>query len=50
VSDTTDFWRRPITHYPSHAERFSGDPGYFGHVIPAAQQMMAEMGTSAGGV
>jgi hydroxymethylglutaryl-CoA synthase len=43
VSDTTDFWRRPITHYPSHAERFSGDPGYFGHVIPAAQQMMAEM-------
>ena len=46
VSDTTDFWRRPGTHYPSHAERFSGDPGYFGHVIPAAQQMMAEMGTT----
>ena len=41
VSDTTDFWRRPSTHYPSHAERFSGDPGYFGHVIPAAQQMLA---------
>lgn len=46
VSDTTDFWRRPTTHYPSHAERFSGDPGYFGHVVPAAQQMMAEMGTA----
>ncbi|HRW09780.1 MAG TPA: 3-oxoacyl-[acyl-carrier-protein] synthase III C-terminal domain-containing protein, partial [Caldilineaceae bacterium] len=46
VSDTTDFWRRPTTHYPSHAERFSGDPGYFGHVIPAAQEMMAEMGTT----
>ncbi len=46
VSDTTDFWRRPTTHYPSHAERFSGDPGYFGHVIPAAQAMMAEMGTT----
>lgn len=43
VSDTADFWRRPTTHYPSHAERFSGDPGYFGHVIPAAEQMMAEM-------
>lgn len=43
VSDTADFWRRPSTHYPSHAERFSGDPGYFGHVIPAAEQMMAEM-------
>jgi hydroxymethylglutaryl-CoA synthase len=43
VSDTTDFWRRPITHYPSHAERFSGDPGYFGHVIPAARQMLAAL-------
>lgn len=47
VSDTTDFWRRPSTHYPSHAERFSGDPGYFGHVIPAGMQMMDRMGTRA---
>lgn len=47
VSDTTDFWRRPTTHYPSHAERFSGDPGYFGHVVPAAQQMLRETGTTA---
>jgi hydroxymethylglutaryl-CoA synthase len=47
VSDTTDFWRRPSTHYPSHAERFSGDPGYFGHIVPAAEQMMAAMGTTA---
>jgi hydroxymethylglutaryl-CoA synthase len=46
VSDTTDFWRRPSTHYPSHAERFSGDPGYFGHIIPAAQQMMEAMRTT----
>ena len=46
VSDTTDFWRRPSTHYPSHAERFSGDPGYFGHIIPAAEQMMTEMKTT----
>lgn len=46
VSDTTDFWRRPSTHYPSHAERFSGDPGYFGHIMPAAEQMMAEMKTT----
>ncbi len=45
VSDTTDFWRRPTTHYPSHAERFSGDPGYFGHVVPAAEQMMELMNT-----
>ena len=47
VSDTTDFWRRPTTHYPSHAERFSGDPGYFGHVVPAAQELMAAMETTA---
>jgi hydroxymethylglutaryl-CoA synthase len=46
VSDTTDFWRRPITHYPSHAERFSGDPGYFGHVMPAAEEMMRVMESS----
>lgn len=47
VSDTTDFWRRPTTHYPSHAERFSGDPGYFGHIVPAAQAMMEAMETGA---
>lgn len=48
VSDTTDFWRRPSTHYPSHAERFSGDPGYFGHVLPAARLMMERAGSCAG--
>lgn len=46
VTDTTDFWRRPTTHYPSHGERFSGDPGYFGHVVPAAEALMQEMGTA----
>ncbi len=47
VSDTTDFWRRPGAQYPSHAERFSGDPGYFGHVIPAAEQLLRESGVTA---
>ncbi len=47
ISDTMDFWRRPGSEYPSHAERFSGDPGYFGHVVPAAEQMMAVMGTTS---
>lgn len=47
VSDTTDFWRRPGRQFPSHAERFSGDPGYFGHVLPAAEQMMQETGVTA---
>lgn len=49
VSDTTDFWRRPGSQYPRHAERFSGDPGYFGHVILAAEQMMEELGVTAQG-
>jgi hydroxymethylglutaryl-CoA synthase len=47
VTDTTDFWRRPSTHYPSHAERFSGDPGYFGHIVTAAEQMLAGSHLSA---
>lgn len=47
VSDTTDFWRRPGAQYPSHAERFSGDPGYFGHVIPAAEKLLQETGVTA---
>ncbi len=47
VSDTTDFWRRPGSQFPSHAERFSGDPGYFGHVLPAAEQIMEQTGVSA---
>lgn len=46
VSETMDFWRRPSTHYPSHAERFSGDPGYFGHVIPAAEGILHQLGTT----
>ncbi|MCZ0938139.1 MAG: hydroxymethylglutaryl-CoA synthase [Caldilineaceae bacterium] len=47
VSDTTDFWRRPGSQFPSHAERFSGDPGYFGHVLPAAEEIIKESGISA---
>lgn len=47
VSDTTDFWRRPGSQFPSHAERFSGDPGYFGHVLPAAEEIMQKSGVSA---
>ena len=46
VTDTNDFWRRPGSHFPRHAERFSGDPGYFGHVIPAAQEMLEAMDTT----
>ncbi|HEY3355283.1 MAG TPA: hydroxymethylglutaryl-CoA synthase [Polyangia bacterium] len=45
VTDTPDFWRRPYEHYPSHGGRFTGEPAYFKHVLAAARELMAELGT-----
>ena len=47
VTDTPDFWRRPTTHYPSHGQRFTGEPAFFHHVTAAAQEMMSQLGRSA---
>lgn len=47
VTDTPDFWRRPTTHYPSHGQRFTGEPAYFQHVSAAAETMMEQMGRTA---
>ncbi|MBN1994888.1 MAG: hydroxymethylglutaryl-CoA synthase [Anaerolineae bacterium] len=47
VTDTPDFWRRPMTHYPSHGQRFTGEPAYFHHVTAAGQALMAELGYTA---
>jgi hydroxymethylglutaryl-CoA synthase len=44
ATDTPDFWRRTKQNYPQHAGRFSGDPGYFYHVVGAAKKIMAETG------
>lgn len=40
VTDTPDFWRRPGSRYPEHAARFTGAPGYFRHVMSAAEGIL----------
>lgn len=47
VTDTPDFWRRAHEHYPSHGDRFTGEPAYFQHTLSAAQRLMEMVGTTA---
>jgi hydroxymethylglutaryl-CoA synthase len=44
VTDTPDFWRRAHETYPSHGDRFTGEPAYFKHVIAAGETLMHELG------
>ena len=39
-SDTTDFWRREGEKHPKHAGRFTGEPGYFEHVIKGTEEFL----------
>jgi hydroxymethylglutaryl-CoA synthase len=48
VSDTPDFWRRPQQHYPSHGGRFTGEPGYFTHVLAAARGLLEGLNLTVG--
>lgn len=47
VTDTPDFWRRAHETYPSHGDRFTGEPAYFQHTLSAGQRLMEMMGTTA---
>lgn len=47
VTDTPDFWRRSGETYPTHADRFTGEPAYFNHVVTAAETLLEMMGTTA---
>lgn len=39
-SDTPDFWRREGQRYPSHAGRFTGEPGYFEHLVKGTERFL----------
>lgn len=47
VTDTPDFFRRAGQKYPRHSGRFTGEPGYFGHVLPAARALLEHLGYTA---
>ena len=42
-----DFWRRAHSEYPSHGDRFTGEPAYFKHVIAAAEALMSGLERTA---
>lgn len=45
TTDTPDFWRREGQRYPTHAQRFTGEPAYFRHVQSAAERLFERVGS-----
>lgn len=44
TTDTPDFWRREGSGFPSHGGRFTGEPGYFKHIIGATNLLFKKTG------
>lgn len=47
VTNTPDFFRREGQPYPSHGQRFTGQPAYFHHVRASVQRLFDELGLEA---
>ncbi len=45
TTDTFDFWRREGEQYPKHGGRFTGEPGYFKHVLAASSGLIEKTNT-----
>jgi len=45
-TDTSDFWRASGERFPEHSGRFTGEPGYFRHILGAAKLLFLETNTT----